>query len=61
MVAEEMSKTELSDLIKVELPWSVPTAGESRIYLFIYSQNYLKTCLRLKVLVWGIEQQLSQL
>lgn len=37
MVAEEMSKTELSDLIKVELPWSVPTAGESRIYLFIYS------------------------
>lgn len=29
MTAFEMSETELTDLIKVELPWSVATAGET--------------------------------
>lgn len=33
MVALNTSETELTDLIQVELPWSVPTASESRFYL----------------------------
>lgn len=44
MAALKLSETELTDLIKVNLPWSVPTASESRMYLFIYSQNCLSTC-----------------
>lgn len=35
MASLKMSETELTDLIEVELPWSVPPASKSRIYLFI--------------------------
>lgn len=34
MVALKMDVIERTDLIQVELPWSVPTASKSRIYLF---------------------------
>lgn len=36
MVALNMSDTELTDLIEVELPWSVPTAGTPQIYWSIH-------------------------
>lgn len=35
MVALNTSDIELPDLIQVEFPWSVPTAGTSRIHSFI--------------------------
>lgn len=41
MVALKLSETELTDLIKVKSPWSVPTASESIIYLFIELFEYL--------------------
>lgn len=40
LVALNQSETELTDLIQVELPWSVPTASESRSYLL---KSYLRT------------------
>lgn len=41
MVALNTSETELTDLIQVELPWSVPTAGTSMIHFFIELLTYL--------------------
>uniref|UniRef100_A0A672ITN0 Sialate O-acetylesterase domain-containing protein n=1 Tax=Salarias fasciatus TaxID=181472 RepID=A0A672ITN0_SALFA len=32
--ATKVSETELLDLIQVQIPWSVPTAGKTRIFLF---------------------------
>ncbi|KAE8295520.1 Sialate O-acetylesterase [Larimichthys crocea] len=59
MVAEEMSKTELSDLIKVELPWSVPTAANVGRFSAVcwlfgrYMNEHLKYPIGLVQSCWG--------